>query len=500
VLAMEVTDAEEAAAVAQDKVQLAFARKLAHNDLKVRNKAVKRLRLWLSKRGDDNTETDLLKLWKGLFYCMWMSDKALIQEELAKRLAGITMCFSDDAAAMNYIKAFYTTMTREWQGIDRLRLDKFYHLIAEFLGQGFLRVKRAGWQSEAAEVYANLLIEGPLNTVDSSHPLGIALQMCDTVVETLADQGVETAEEGMSLLAPFWNILLTDYRRVLTERVETGVIGKLMTMEAEAQPQASALPVDWEKLAETLFEGAANPETPIKKREELYKIRKVVLKHRKQMAKATVAAAAAAETEGAAAAVDGADADAEEQQAAEAMEVKAASKATEKSKKKKRKRADPVVAEPPAPASEDEAASTEESPVPARSTSKRVAASAKKGKKKKGAAAAEAVVAEEKVIEEAPVSAKKAKKAKTAKPQPKAVAALAAEPDVDHGSPVRSGTPGRQLKSALGTPQDFLTPRRSSRLQTRRISWGDNEIRRFKKKLPPASVSAEKSKKSNGPY
>ena len=36
----------------------------AHNDLKVRNKAVKRLRLWLSKRGDDNTETDLLKLWK----------------------------------------------------------------------------------------------------------------------------------------------------------------------------------------------------------------------------------------------------------------------------------------------------------------------------------------------------------------------------------------------------------------------------------------------------
>ena len=25
------------------------------------------------------SEVDLLKIWKGLFYCMWMSDKPLIQ-------------------------------------------------------------------------------------------------------------------------------------------------------------------------------------------------------------------------------------------------------------------------------------------------------------------------------------------------------------------------------------------------------------------------------------
>ena len=27
----------------------------------------------------------MLKLWKGLFYCMWMSDKAQVQDELADR-------------------------------------------------------------------------------------------------------------------------------------------------------------------------------------------------------------------------------------------------------------------------------------------------------------------------------------------------------------------------------------------------------------------------------
>ena len=27
----------------------------------------------------DLTENDVLKLWKGLFYCMWMSDKPKVQ-------------------------------------------------------------------------------------------------------------------------------------------------------------------------------------------------------------------------------------------------------------------------------------------------------------------------------------------------------------------------------------------------------------------------------------
>ena len=29
----------------------------------------------------------MLRIWKGLFYCLWMSDKPLVQEELAKNIA-----------------------------------------------------------------------------------------------------------------------------------------------------------------------------------------------------------------------------------------------------------------------------------------------------------------------------------------------------------------------------------------------------------------------------
>ena len=34
-----------------------------------------------------------MKLWKGLFYCMWMCDKPVIQEELADQISDMAHCF-----------------------------------------------------------------------------------------------------------------------------------------------------------------------------------------------------------------------------------------------------------------------------------------------------------------------------------------------------------------------------------------------------------------------
>lgn len=68
----------------QEERQLTWGKKLAHNgatpcqppvrracsvpDRKVRDKTVKVLRLWLSKQ-PSLSELEVLKLWKGLFYC-----------------------------------------------------------------------------------------------------------------------------------------------------------------------------------------------------------------------------------------------------------------------------------------------------------------------------------------------------------------------------------------------------------------------------------------------
>ena len=37
-------------------------------------------------------KSEMLRLWKGLHYCFWMSDKPLIQEELADKIASLMHC------------------------------------------------------------------------------------------------------------------------------------------------------------------------------------------------------------------------------------------------------------------------------------------------------------------------------------------------------------------------------------------------------------------------
>lgn len=38
-------------------------------------------------------EEELLRIWKGLYYCMWMSDKMIVQEDLADKLSEMMHCF-----------------------------------------------------------------------------------------------------------------------------------------------------------------------------------------------------------------------------------------------------------------------------------------------------------------------------------------------------------------------------------------------------------------------
>lgn len=71
------------------------------------------------------TDQDFLRLWKGLFYCMWMSDKPLIQEQLSENMASLVYCFDNPQVAVQFYGRFLETMAKEWIGIDHWRLDKF---------------------------------------------------------------------------------------------------------------------------------------------------------------------------------------------------------------------------------------------------------------------------------------------------------------------------------------------------------------------------------------
>ncbi len=63
-------------------VEVLFAQRLASNEPKIRDRHVKKLSKFLEAKSAAAAagkpgvqEEELLKLWKGLHYCFWMSDK-----------------------------------------------------------------------------------------------------------------------------------------------------------------------------------------------------------------------------------------------------------------------------------------------------------------------------------------------------------------------------------------------------------------------------------------
>lgn len=62
---------------------------------------------------EPNEQTKLVQIWRGLWYCMFMCDKAPVQRELAENLAGLLSLFKDDRPeGVRFFKSFCVTMQR----------------------------------------------------------------------------------------------------------------------------------------------------------------------------------------------------------------------------------------------------------------------------------------------------------------------------------------------------------------------------------------------------
>ena len=76
-----------------------FARALGSGDFHTRDRGLKALAAWLQSQ--DTVELDSLqKLWKGILYCFWHSDKEPVQRDLALRLAGLLSQVQDEVHSL----------------------------------------------------------------------------------------------------------------------------------------------------------------------------------------------------------------------------------------------------------------------------------------------------------------------------------------------------------------------------------------------------------------
>jgi Nucleolar protein,Nop52 len=99
--------------------EVKFGRLLASTDQRKRHLAVQKLKSYLKARCDISNENggisemDLLKLWKGLWYTLYMADKVPVQDELSKHLAELLWCVAGTEEEDEYAGQMYMTICEE---------------------------------------------------------------------------------------------------------------------------------------------------------------------------------------------------------------------------------------------------------------------------------------------------------------------------------------------------------------------------------------------------
>ncbi|XP_045465597.1 ribosomal RNA processing protein 1 homolog [Harmonia axyridis] len=198
--------------------ELKIARSLAGNDQILRDRALKSLKKWFQRRSQNLafTEDDFIRLWKGLFYSMWMSDKPLIQEECAENIASLLHELPMDHSLILF-KCGLITLCKEWFGIDQLRLDKFLMFVRRLLRQALIVLKRNEFQKESIIKFGDILLETVLDS-NKKDILGLFLHFTEIFLEELAkiSEGNLNPHLLNEFLVPFMKTLAVtdDYRKI----------------------------------------------------------------------------------------------------------------------------------------------------------------------------------------------------------------------------------------------------------------------------------------------
>ncbi|KAK7943694.1 Ribosomal RNA-processing protein 1-like protein [Apiospora aurea] len=194
--------------MASDERSMPFIKNLASSERKVRTEALDTLRTFLTASTTTRTLSPLdhLKLWKGLFYALWMADRPIPQQNLCAELAALVGVLPDDAV-VPFLRAFWETLSRQWTSIDVLRMEKFMLLVRRVLGASFawarenkvIKTKngKSTTKETRAEAMLALLREWPIEETGdlAKVSVGLRLHVLDIWVDEVERAGM-TGEDA----------------------------------------------------------------------------------------------------------------------------------------------------------------------------------------------------------------------------------------------------------------------------------------------------------------
>jgi len=262
-----------------------FGRKLAALDKRTRDKGVESLSHWFRNKESALSLLDFFKIWKGLYYCMWLSDKPLVQLDLAIKLGELVHTFQITQKALLFIEAFLKTMEREWHSIDRLRIDKFYLLVRKVLEQCFIYIARRQWNSQLVQELNSTLFICPFNfNATFWKDNGLSIHLTDLYLDELHNALKMTATKLPALildtiLEPFYNILSNCNVALLVQRATENIFEALLNKYSETDLEDGTdttehrFEICLERISLRLFELASSTESLDKNRNNLYALK-----------------------------------------------------------------------------------------------------------------------------------------------------------------------------------------------------------------------------------
>ncbi|XP_021500816.1 ribosomal RNA processing protein 1 homolog B isoform X2 [Meriones unguiculatus] len=176
-------------APAMQSTEFQFAQRLASSEKGVRDRAVRKLRQYLSARTQSDTgsfsQEELLKIWKGLFYCMWVQDEPLLQ------------------------------------------------LIRLVLRQSFEVLKQNAWEESQIRLFLDILMKEILSP-ESQSPNGVRSYLIAVYLDELSTVGGGEllADQNLKLIDPFCRIAAETKDHTLVQTVARGVFEVIVDQSA----------------------------------------------------------------------------------------------------------------------------------------------------------------------------------------------------------------------------------------------------------------------------
>ncbi|KAG8491945.1 hypothetical protein CXB51_015283 [Gossypium anomalum] len=202
-------------------------KQLAACDKSSRDRAVRSLlNGWLPSQSEVSDE-EMKRLWKGLFYCVWHADKLPAQTDLINKLSSVLPKL-EPGLSLQYFSVFLLTMRREWTGIDKLRLDKFYVLIRRFLNCFFVMLKKSSWDLDFMRRSIRVLVDGTFIADDKFQGNGVNYHIASIFLEEIRPFFPLRKEVVEVLLEPFVGILGKVGDKVLVGKIRSNVFDVLV--------------------------------------------------------------------------------------------------------------------------------------------------------------------------------------------------------------------------------------------------------------------------------